>query len=141
MRMAIIALAATAAAAVGTVAIAAKPDANLPPAPPSGAALPKGQCFRTHDIRNHTVVDGRTLLINVNQRDVYRLTMRGSCLAGAISTDPIITREPPGTQIVCRPIDLDLGIAKSGFETRCIIDSIDKLGPQQLAAVPKKLRP
>ena len=139
MRLAILVLAA-AAAAVSTVAIAAK-TSPLPPPPPSGTGLPSGECIRSHDIRNHTVVDNRTMLIDYNGKETYRVTMRGACLAGAVSTDPIITREPPGTTLICKPIEMDVGIVKSGFETRCIVDSIVKLTPEELAALPKRLKP
>jgi hypothetical protein len=130
----VLALAACAPAAPTT-----KPP--LPPAPPSGAALASGDCFRSHDIRGHTVGDAQTLFLRVNRGDVYRVTMSSACLAGAISSDAIITRQPPGSSIVCRPIDLDIGITKSGFESRCIVDSLAKLSPAEVEALPRKLRP
>ncbi len=137
------ALIAPLAAALGlaacTATTASRPE--LPPAPPSGAGLASGDCFRSADLRSHTVGDDRTLFLRVNRGDVYRVSMSGSCLAGAISSDPLITRQPPGSSIVCRPLDLDIGIAKSGFESRCIVDSIVKLTPAQVEALPRKLRP
>ena len=36
---------------------------------------------------------------------------------------------------------MDLGIAKSGFESRCIVQSIVKMTPEQVAALPRKLKP
>lgn len=131
------------ALAAGLAGCAATPReaANLPPPPPSGAGLAAGQCFRTHDIRSHTVADDHTLLLSVGQRDVYRVTLRGGCLAGASSSDPIITEQPPGSQITCRPLDLDLSIATAGATSRCIVDSIAKLSPEQAAALPGRLRP
>ena len=131
---------AAAAAALSTVALAASQPNNLPPAPPAGAGLAGGQCFRSHDIRNHSVDDSRTMLIDVN-RDTYRLTMSGACLAGAISSDPIVTREPPGRTVICKPIDLDISISKGGFATPCIVSSIDKLTREQVAALPRRLKP
>lgn len=121
----------------------AKPrlSADLGPPPPAGAHLASGQCFRSQDIRNHTYADDRTLLLNVRDHSVYRVTMSGACLAGTMPSDPIITRSPPGSQIICRPLDLDIGVGRSGFETRCIVDSIVKLTPEQVAALPKKLKP
>ena len=139
MKPAIITLAAL-AAATATVALAARPS-PLPPAPPSGTGLPTGQCIRSHDIRNHTVADDRTLLIDVNGRATYRVTMSGACLAGSLTNDPIVTRQPPGTEIICKPIDLDVGIIKAGFETRCIVDSIVKMTPAEVAALPRRLKP
>lgn len=144
MRLAMIALAATTAAlstaAVTTVALAAKPS-PLSAAPPSGTGLPAGQCIRSREIRNHTVVDNQTLLVDVAGKATYRITMRGACLGGAISSDPIITRNPPGQEIICKPIDLDIGISKSGFESRCIVDSIVKMSDEEVAALPRKHKP
>lgn len=147
MKASIIVLTAVAAAAAAGAAIAAKPEANLGPAPASGSGLPSGQCFRSMDIKNHTIADRQTLLIDVNNRDTYRITMRGSCLAGAIPSDPLITRSPPGSPIICKPIDMDLAIGRGmgggggGFTAPCLVDSIVKLTPEQVAALPKKLKP
>jgi hypothetical protein len=144
MRLAIITLAAGAAAlsTAGLASLAMAATASpLPPAPPKGTGLPSGQCIRSHDIRNHTVADSKTLLMSVQNRGVYRVTMAGSCLAGAVSSDPIITRNPPGTNIICKPIEMDIAISKSGFKTPCIVDSIVKLSPEQVSALPRKLKP
>lgn len=128
--------------AVAGVALAARPSPLTTPPPPQGTGLPSGQCIRSHDIRNHVIADDRTLLLSVgNRRDVYRVTVDGGCLAGALDSDPIVTRNPPGSEIICKPIDMDLGISKSGFGSRCIVDSIVKLTPEELAALPKKKRP
>jgi len=139
MRLALIALAAAAAAA-GTVAIAAKTSPLAPP-PPPGTGLPTGECIRSQQIRNHTVADNKTLLIDVNGRAAYRVTMRGACLAGATSSDPIITRSPPGSTLICKPIDMDVAISKGGFATPCIVESIVKMTPEEVAALPRKLKP
>ena len=143
MKLAILALAALSAASLTTAASAAKPSPLPGPAPAAGASLTSGQCFRSHDIRNHTVVDRDTLLLSVRGKDVYRVGVKG-CLGGAVSSDPIITRNPPGSDIICRPIDMDLAIGRTGaggFSTRCIVDSIVKLSPEQVAALPRKLKP
>lgn len=115
--------------------------AALPPPPPHGAGLAGADCFRSQDIRNHTVANSQTLLIRLNRGEVYRVSMGGACLAGANSSDPLIMRQPPGSSIVCRPLDLDVGIAKSGFESRCIVDSIVRLDPATVEALPRRLRP
>src|SRR5687768_13833074 len=90
---------------VAACAMTPAPTANLGPPPADGAGLPSGQCFRSSDIRNHTIADRNTLLLDVNNRDTYRVTVASGCLAGATSTDPIITRQPPGSSIICKPID------------------------------------
>ena len=122
-------------------AAAPRQEANLPPPPASGVGLASGECIRSHEIRGHTVVDSRTMLLATQQRRVYRVTFSGACLAGAVSSDPIITESPPGSQLICRPLDLDLSISKGGFATPCIVDSIEQLSPGQVAALPGRLRP
>lgn len=140
MRLAIIAVAAFGTAAVATAAIAAK-ESPLGPPPPDGARLERGDCIRSTEIRNHTFADRNTILLNVDGRSTYRVTVDGACLGGAVSSDPIVTRNPPGSHIICRPIDMDIGISRDGFESQCIVRSIVKMTPEQVAALPKKLRP
>lgn len=145
MKLATLSLAATAALmttfAAGTATTAVAPT-PLSAAPASGTGLPSGQCIRSSEIRNHTVADKKTLLLNVAGRETYRVTMSGGCLSGAISSDPIVTRVPPGSSIICKPLDLDLSIARApGFPSRCIVDSIVKMSREEVEALPKRLRP
>lgn len=109
----------------------------------AAAAQPSQQCFATRDMGNHKIADDHTMYVRVRQHDIYRITVRGSCFAGALSTDPIITRSPPGSTNICKPIDLDLSIAHpgAGFPMQCIVDSIIKLTPAEIAALPKKALP
>jgi hypothetical protein len=135
-----------AAAALAACADYYPPPPPPPPPPPAVAVVPMADgCFRTHDITNHTVGDDRTLYISVNNRDVYRLEMSGACLAGAMSSDPIVMREPPGTPYACRPIDLDISITKGGLQTGiptpCIVQSMTRLTPAEVAALPPRIRP
>ena len=99
-------------------------------------------CFRTGQIRNHTVFNKSTVLINVDGREVYRIGVSGSCFAGATSSDPLVIRNRPGSTTICKPIDLDLGVKIAGGPTtRCIVNSITKLTPEEVAALPRKLKP
>ncbi len=145
MKLAILALATCAATAGYTTATSATAERAevLGASPPRGTGLPQGQCFRSRDIRNHKVADRSTLLVSTGRRGTYRVTMSGSCLAGAHSSDPILTRNPPGSDIICKPIDMDIAILPSGgaFKSQCIVESIVRLSPDQVAALPKKLRP
>ncbi|HEV2530533.1 hypothetical protein [Phenylobacterium sp.] len=131
-----------------TLAACAEDYAYAPPPPPPSAvvyAVPAAAvapaCFYTRDIRNHTVGDDHTIFINVGGRMVYRVETSNSCVAGATSSDPLVMRNPPGSNSVCRPIDLDVGVNMGGFTNHCIVTAIVPMTPDQVAALPPKLRP
>jgi hypothetical protein len=126
------------------------PSPPPPGPPPTPAAAPLAEsCFRTREINNHVVADDHTLYLRVANREVYRLVMAGACLAAASSSDPLIMREPPGGPYACRPIDLDISIARgglggpsmSGMRSPCIVQSMTRLSPAEVAALPDRLRP
>jgi hypothetical protein len=134
--------------------LAACADQHPPPprpslAPAAAAADPPlaDGCFRTRDIGGHQIGDDHTLYIRLANREVYRLEMAGACLAAASSSDPLVIREPPGVAYACRPIDLDISIAHGGFgvggmtPTPCIVQSMARLTPAEVAALPDRLRP
>ena len=100
-------------------------------------AADDGGCFWTRDMRNHTVGDDHTLYLDVNGRSVWRAEMTNNCLAGAVSSDPIVLRDRGGMGRICKKIDLDVGV----HGTRCIVGSLTKLTPEEAAALPKKVRP
>src|SRR5688500_5564165 len=108
-----------------------------PPLPPPGAAMAPGQCFRTADIRAHTVGDDQALYLRVGRNEVWRVGMRGGCLAGSTSSDPLVIRNPPGRARVCAPLDFDVGISRFGSPAiPCSVDSIYQLSPAEIDALP-----
>lgn len=126
-------------ASAAALCAAAAPALAADPAKP--AAGP--QCFRVSQIQNHTKGDAKTLYLSVKpKRQVYRLGMSGSCLAGVNSSDPLVLETVGGTDMVCRPLDLDLKVkVGAGGLTPCIIKDITRLTPDQVAALPPKVRP
>jgi len=134
--------------AAATAALSAGAAALPPPGADHGPAYaaekvsnpPARACFYRRDIRNHTVGDAHTLYLDVGGRDVWRVSMSNGCLAAAASSDPIILRNQTGDPSVCRPIDLDISISTGGV-SRCIVSSIARLTPAEVAALPKKMRP
>lgn len=111
-------------------------------ATPASATAPANTCFRTSDIRNHTVAGDHTIYIRTETNSVFRVETNGACFAGATSSDPLVIRNPPGSTYVCKPIDLDLGVHVGGGPTsHCIVSSITPMAPTEVAALPKKLQP
>ncbi len=102
---------------------------------------PGRQCFRVSQMDGHRVGDPKTLYVGVRNRDVYRIDMHGACLAGADMGDPLVIETVGGTDLVCKPIDLDLKVAGTIGLSPCIVKSITKLTPPQIASLPPKLKP
>ena len=115
--------------------------ASLAAAAPAFAAPSAGTCFHMRDMQNHTVADPQTLYVSVRIKDVYKITMSNNCLASKWSSDPLITRTVGASDMICKPIDLDLKVGGSGGVSPCIVSGIQKLTPAEVAAIPKKLRP
>ena len=99
------------------------------------------QCFRVSQMRGHKVADPKTLYVAAGNRDVFRIDMRSACLQGANMGDPLVIENFGGNDTVCRPIDLNLKVAGAIGLSPCIVGSITKLTPPQIASLPPKLKP
>lgn len=119
------------AASVAEAAPAAKADSPRPPGPP---------CFRLNDLGGHKIAGPDTLYYSVRRKEVYKFTFSGNCLAGVTASDPLILEPLGASSQICKPLDLNLGVA-GPISRRCIIKSIERLTPEQAAALPKKLKP
>jgi hypothetical protein len=113
------------------VAASFGPAAMAGPAPLSG-----DDCVLVQDIRNHTVVDQNTMLMEVFGKGVYRVTTAQACFRSAISADPIAFNTR-GRERICKASQLGLH-ARSGY---CGAQSIERLTAEQVAALPKALKP
>lgn len=133
------ALTVTLAAALGTTLLAAGAAAAKSPPEPG---LTQDQCFRTDQIQSHKIADGRTILLKVQGKGVYRLTTAGLCAVASGPQETLVTSTVGDSGRVCRPIDLDLKILRPGGATSpCIIQSITRMTDAEVAALPAKKRP
>lgn len=100
------------------------------------ASLSGDDCVLIQDIRNHTVVDQNTMLMEVFGKGVYRVTTAQACFRSAISADPIAFNTR-GRERICKASQLGLH-ARSGY---CGARSIERLTSEEVAALPKALKP
>lgn len=98
---------------------------------------PDKSCFFTRDLRNHTVGGDHTLYFDVGGRSVYRVETSNNCLAGASSSDPIVMRNRAGMGQICNKMDLDISVRGIG----CIVTSVTKMTPAEVAALPRRMKP
>ncbi len=129
--------------AILIVIAAAALVATAAPAQPVAPAAPGASrdCFRMSQLRGHKRVDAKTLNIEAGDGSIYRWEMSGSCLAGSSSSDPLVMSPSGGSDLICRPIDLDLKVKHGPILSPCIIKSFTKLTPAEVAALPPKLKP
>jgi hypothetical protein len=102
------------------------------------------QCFLMSQMQDWRAPDARTIYIRVNVRDYYRLDLSGECPELTAPDAHLITKTR-GSDWVCSAIDWDLRVGEGGppggFVTPCIVQSMTKMTPAQVAAIPPKSRP
>lgn len=142
MKLAIITLAGAAALMTGC-SYPANPAPAASFAATDASDTAPSACFRTRDIRNHTIADSRTLYIGTVRDEVFRFDMAGACLSAASPNDPLVLSRVGGaSDVVCRPLEIDLAIKSPGIAPiPCIIDAMTPLTRAEVAALPSKLRP
>ena len=87
---------------------------------------------------NHTTDGNSTMYFGVSgNRSIYRATMHNNCFSGTTSSDTIVLRDRPSTGRICTALDLDV----TTMTSRCIVDSLTRLTPEEVAAMPRRLRP
>jgi hypothetical protein len=119
----------TTCAAVAALGLAADASAQ-----PSRNA---DQCFFTRDIQNILAPDDHTLYLRVRNSAIYRIDTVAECPQLPFNDGHISLQTTPGASTVCSAIDLDLKVFNNGVSTPCLIKSLQKLTPQEAAALPK----
>ena len=119
-------------------ALAVAAGLALPPAAAGAQDAPR-QCFQLRNMDNTRASDARTLYAKVG-RDTWRFDMAGACLS-TVSSDGLIVEPVGGRSTVCGPLDLNIKARNGGVTVPCIVRSLNKLTPEQAAALPKSDRP
>ena len=102
------------------------------------------QCFRTVDWLGSSAGGPRDLYVHVNIRDVWHLALAHDCpgaaFPGPVSLSDVVSG--PSNEI-CSGLDLQITVRPRGgsHSTACIVNSINKLTPEEVKALPAKARP
>ena len=106
------------------------------------ATAPANRCFRSSQINGHRFADPQTLYLRVGLNDFYRVETSPNCNTSISPRQTLVTRSTGGSDLVCRPIDFDLRVRHDGgFVSPCFVQNITPLTPQEVAAMPRNLRP
>ena len=108
--------------------------------PPAVAAAAPA-CFRLSQIQSTRPDGDKVVYAKTNGGEVYRLDMKFQC--AALRNDNGLVLEPfGGTDVICHALDLDVSARNlSGPPTPCALDSITKLTPAEIAAIPSRAKP
>ena len=134
-----IAAAALGLAAAGAISAAPFALRAEPSSPPAKDAA-RQQCFYSSNINNFTTEADRIVYIRVGVADVYRLDLMTECPELGFRYNVQFTRADRGSSI-CSPVDLTISYRQNGARRICPVVDMHKLTPEQIAALPKRLRP
>jgi hypothetical protein len=129
------------AVAVLGAAIAVAP--TLSPAQPPYSQKPdvdRRQCFYANNINNYTTQGERTLYLRVGVADVYRLDLMNDCPELSFRQRIQFTHVGASSSI-CSPIDMTIQFRQAGARRLCPVSDMRKLRPDEVSALPKRLRP
>ena len=132
----IVATAALGLAATAAVQAAAGPrDAGL------GDAKPARQCFSASRIANWARASDSVVNLRVSGEGYYQVVLAGRCLKAVPANQIAMTFKTDNSDNVCAPLDLDVVVSNGGVPITCGVDSLRRLSPEEIAALPSKQKP
>ena len=127
---------------IGWLLATALVTANFPSQAQTAEPPKAGEaCFYFNEFESWRAPDDRTILIRVGLSRFYRLDLSGRC-GGITRASSHLVNRVQGVTRICRPVDWSLSVVDSvGFEQRCVVKAMTMLTPEEVAAIPAKVRP
>ena len=108
----------------------------------SANAAPARQCFCSRDISSWQAVGDRQVNLQVSYRDVYRLDLNGRCTQLNSAFETLAVKSVGAGDEICSGLQVDLFVPSAGhMDIPCPVQSITKLTPDEVKALPKRERP
>ena len=98
-------------------------------------------CFRMSQLQSTRPDGDKRIYARVNVNEYYRIDLAHRCSSLPYADQGLVLTPAGGNDLICSPIDLDLKVNDHGALESCIIGSITKLTPAEVAAIPKKAKP
>jgi len=121
--------------------LAAAAAATLAALPAAAAPSGRENCFRLSQVSSTRPDGDRRIYVREGVNDYFRIDLASRCSALPYPGNHLVLTPTPGSDLICRPIDLDLKVSEGGALEPCFIKSITRLTPAEAAAIPKKVRP
>ncbi len=103
------------------------------------AGKPKRQCFWANQVTSFAAVDEDTVNLRVGIKDVYQLEMLGPC--HDVDWSNAIGIRSRGSSYICSGLDIELIAPSTIGAGRCQVQTMRKLTPVEIAALPKRGKP
>jgi hypothetical protein len=106
-------------------------------------AGPSDGCFHISQFQQWRAADNKTIYLRVDLSQYYRLDMSGACPLLTVPDAHLITKSR-GSDLICSAIDWDISVSESSpgaIAMSCIVQSMTKLTPAEVAAIPPKFKP
>jgi hypothetical protein len=129
----------TALAAALAAFLALGAAASTPALAKSPPADSKHQCFFTRSVNGFAAPDDKTLYVRVGVRDVYKFEMFGTC--PDIDWNQRLALVSRASSSICTGMDAEVVTHSPIGPQRCPVRSVQKLTPEEVAALPPKARP
>lgn len=108
---------------------------------PAAAQSGRENCFRLSQVSSTRPDGDRRIYVRVNVNTFYRIDLASRCASLPYESNHLVLEPTPGSDLICRPIDLDLKVSDNGALESCFIKSITRLTPEEAAKIPRKARP
>jgi hypothetical protein len=95
------------------------------------------QCFYTRNINGFHAPNDHTLYVRVGVNDIYRLDLMTDC-TGLTFRQGIGLESTPGDPWICSAIQATVVYRDTGIRNICPVNSIHKLTPAEITALPKR---
>ncbi|BCW88555.1 hypothetical protein sos41_16960 [Alphaproteobacteria bacterium SO-S41] len=105
----------------------------------AGTASAPQHCFNAASVSNYAGVDRETVNLRVGVSDYYQVKMLGVC--PNIDWTQKIGLESTSGSNICTGLDLTIHVPGPTGPQECAADSIRKLTPEEVAALPKGQKP
>lgn len=114
---------------------------TLAPAAPAKGSGDSGPCFFVSQWTGTHALDDNTILLRVNHRDIYKVTVTGGAKELNMPGTYLVSENHGNT--ICSHMDLQLSTndGSAHFKMPMIAQSLVKLTPEEIAAIPKKELP
>ena len=102
-------------------------------------ARPPRRCFLPSQVNGWRSAGNQTVYVGVSVNRVFRMTLMGSC--PNIDWSQTIGIEHRGAAQICSGLDATIIAPSRIGRQRCPVTSVQELTPDEIAALPRNLRP